>query len=59
MTEAQLKLLRELAEVARDLADRLRPIEEVHGEEWCNAEYLADELSALDWELACGSLRVA
>lgn len=52
MNEQRRELIRKLAEGARELEEGLRPIEEVHGEEWVTADWLADELEALDFELA-------
>jgi hypothetical protein len=56
VNEERRELIRRLAEAARELADDLRPIEEVSGEAWVNADWIADELEALDMALAVEAL---
>lgn len=52
MNEERRRLIRELAEAARELEEEIRPNEELSGEAWVNADWLAEELETLDFELA-------
>jgi hypothetical protein len=44
--------IHELAETARAIEQEIRPNEDIGGETWVEADWLADELEALDWEMA-------
>jgi hypothetical protein len=59
MNEERRRLIRELAEGARELEQEIRPNEDVSGYAWVTADWLAEELEALDWELAREALAEA
>jgi hypothetical protein len=52
VNEERRQLIRELAEGARELEREIRPNEDISGYAWVNADWLAEELEALDFELA-------
>jgi hypothetical protein len=52
VNDERRQLIRQLAEGARELAEEIRPNEDISGEAWVNADWLAEELAALDMELA-------
>ncbi len=52
MNEKRRALIRQLAEAARELEQEIRPVEDVSGEAWVNADWLAGELEALDLDVA-------
>jgi hypothetical protein len=58
VNEERRRLLHLLAEAARELEQEIRPQLVVAGEAWVNAEWIADELEALDLELAIEALAV-
>jgi hypothetical protein len=59
MNEERRRLIRELAEGARELEQEIRPNEAISGYAWVNADWLAEEREALDFELAREALTAA
>jgi hypothetical protein len=59
MNEERRQLIHRLAESARELEQEIRPNEDVSGYAWVNADWLAEELEALDFELAREALTAA
>jgi hypothetical protein len=52
MTEEQRQQIRDLAKEAREAADAIRPIEDIPGAVWVAVDGIANDLAALDWDLA-------